>query len=132
VRLRTKRAISLRLWIFRTAHWAEIKATNRRVVLDIDNGEYKDLKPIANFVARLRESITKFLDQPIRRRLAPPSESEVDETLAQVQRVPIGRFPGFVDEKLVRLSRQQWMQGFDYRGPGSTFRRAKVIQTIYD
>lgn len=53
LRLRTKRAISLRLRKIRTAHWAEIKATNRRVVLDIDNGEYKDLKPIANFVARL-------------------------------------------------------------------------------
>ena len=39
----------------RTAHWAEIKALNRRVVLDINDGEYKDLKPVADFVARLSE-----------------------------------------------------------------------------
>jgi hypothetical protein len=42
------------------------------------------------------------------------------------------RCKAFVDEKLLRVPRQQWMEAFEYRGPGSTFRRAKVIQTIYD
>jgi hypothetical protein len=37
----------------RTAHWAEVKALNRRIVLDIEDREYKDLKPVADFVARL-------------------------------------------------------------------------------
>jgi len=116
----------------RTAHWAEIKALNRRVVLDIDNGEYKDLKPVADFVARLSESITKFLDRPIRWKPAVPSEAEADEALARVQREVFGRLHAFVDEKLLRVPRQQWMEAFEYRGPGSTFSRAKVIQTIYD
>jgi hypothetical protein len=116
----------------RTAHWAEIKALNRRVVLDIDNGEYKDLKPVADFVARLSESITKFLDRPIRWKPATPSDSEADEALAQVQREVFGRLHSFVDEKILRIPRQRWMEAFDYRGPGSTFSRAKVIQTIYD
>lgn len=42
------------------------------------------------------------------------------------------RLHKFVDEKLLRIPRQQWMEAFDYRGPGSTFSRAKVIQTIYE
>ena len=116
----------------RTAHWAEIKALNRRVVLDIDNGEYKDLKPVADFVARLSELITKFLDRPIRWKPAVPSEAEADEALARVQREVFGRLHAFVDEKILRIPRQQWMEAFEYQGPGSTFRRAKVIQTIYD
>ena len=116
----------------RTAHWAEIKALNRRVVLDIDSGEYKDLKPVADFVARLSKSITKFLNRPIRWKPATPSESEADEALAHVQREVYGRLHGFVDEKILRIPRQQWMEAFDYRGSGSTFSRAKVIQTIYD
>lgn len=116
----------------RTAHWAEIKALNRRVVLDIDNCEYKDLKPVADFVARLSESITKFLDRPIRWNPVTPSEAEADEALSRVQREVFGRLHSFVDEKLLRIPRQQWMEAFDYRGPGSTFSRAKVIQTIYD
>lgn len=116
----------------RTAHWAEIKALNRRVVLDIDNSEYKDLKPVADFVARLSESVTKFLDRPIRWKPATPSEAEADEALSRVQREVFARLHGFVDEKLLRIPRQQWMEAFDYRGPRSTFRRAKVIQTIYD
>jgi hypothetical protein len=116
----------------RTAHWAEVKALNRRVVLDINNGEYKDLKPVADFVARLSESITKFLDRPIRWKPATPSESEADEALSRVQREVFARLHKFVDEKLLRIPRQQWMEAFDYRGPGSTFSRAKVIQTIYE
>lgn len=116
----------------RTAHWAEIKALNRRVVLDINNSEYKDLKPVADFVARLSESITKFLDRPIRWKPTVPSETEADEALSQVQREVFARLHKFVDEKLLRVPRQQWMEAFDYRGPGSTFSRAKVIQTIYE
>ena len=111
----------------RTAHWAEIKALNRRVVLDINNGEYKDLKPVADFVARLSESITKFLDRPIRWKPAMTSEFEADEALSRVQREVFARLHKFVDEKLLRIPRQQWMEAFDYRGPGSTFSRAKVI-----
>lgn len=38
----------------------------------------------------------------------------------------------FVDGKLLRVPRQQWMDAFEYWGRGSTRSRAKVIQTIYD
>lgn len=116
----------------RTAHWGEIKALNRRIVLDIDNGEYKDLKPVADFVARLSESVTKYLDRPIRWQTAAPSVAESDEAISRVQREVFARLHDFVDERLLRIPRQHWMEAFDYRGRGSTFRRAKVIQTIYD
>ena len=115
----------------RTAHWAEVKALNRRVVLEIDDGEYKALKPVADFVGRLSESVTKFLDNPIRWKPRLPRDAEADEALTRVQRAVFGRLYKFVEAKLLRVPRPQWTAAFDYRGRGSTFDRARVIQTIY-
>ena len=116
----------------RTAHWAEVKALNRRVALDIEDCEYKDLKPVADFVARLSESITKFLDRPNRWEPRVPTEAEADEALARVQREVFGRLHTFVEDKLLKVPRKDWVKAFDYRGPGSTRDRKRVIQTIYD
>lgn len=116
----------------RKAHWAEVKALNRRVVLDIDEGEYKDLKPVADLVARLSEAITKFLDKPIRWEPRLPSESESDAALSQVQRAVFSRLHEFVGNKLLRVPRRDWMRAFEYRGRGSTYDRASVIRMIYE
>lgn len=116
----------------RKAHWAEVKAMNRRVVLDINEGEYKDLKPVADLVARLSESITKFLDKPIRWDPRVPSESESETALSQVQRAVFSRLHEFVDRKLLRVPRREWMRAFEYSGRGSTYDRASVIRMIYE
>jgi energy-coupling factor transporter ATP-binding protein EcfA2 len=116
----------------RTAHFNQVKALNRRVVLDMDNAEYMDLKPVADFVARLSESITKFLDRPIRWKPRVPSEPEADEALSRVQREVFDRLHEFVEEKILRIPRQQWMKAFEYRGDRSTFARARTIKTIYE
>lgn len=116
----------------RTAHWAEVKALNRRVALDIENSEYRDLKPVADFVARLSESITKFLDRPTRWEPRVPSDTEADDALSRVQREVFSRLHSFVEQRLLKVPRKEWLKAFEYRGPGSTFDRKKVIQTIYD
>lgn len=116
----------------RKAHWAEVKALNRRVVLDIDGGEYKDLKPVADLVARLSESITKFLDKPMRWVPQMPAEPEADDALARVQRAVFSRLHAFVETKIIRVPRKDWMRAFDYRGRGSTYDRASVIRMIYE
>lgn len=116
----------------RKAHWAEIKAMNRRVVLDIDEGEYKDLKPVADLVARLSESITKFLDKPIRWDPQVPTEPDADAALSQVQRAVFSHLHEFVERKLLRVPRKDWMRAFDYKGRGSTYDRASVIRMIYE
>jgi hypothetical protein len=116
----------------RTAHFNQVKALNRRVVLDMDNAEYLDLKPVADFVARLSESITKFLDRPIRWKPRAPTDTEADEALSRVQREVFDRLHKFVEEKILRVPRQQWMKAFEYRGDRSTFARARTIKTIYE
>ncbi len=116
----------------RTAHWAEVKALNRRIVLEIEGGEYKDLRPVADLVARLAESVTKFLDNPIRWKPRRPTDAEAEEALSRVQRAVFERLHKFVEAKLLRVPRADWMKAFEYRGRGSTFDRRRVIQTIYD
>lgn len=116
----------------RTAHWAEIKALNRRIVLEMDNGEYKDLTPAADLVARLSESITKFLSNPTKWKPAVPRDEEAEIALAQVQRKVSTHLHGFVETKLLEVPRPDWMRAFEYRGRGSTLDRRTVIQTIYD
>jgi GTPase Era involved in 16S rRNA processing len=115
----------------RTAHYNQIKALNRRVVLEIDNAEYRDLKPVADFVARLSESITKFLDRPIHWKPRFPTDPEADEALSRVQREVFSRLHEFVEERILRVPRQHWMEAFEYKGDRSTFARARTIKTIY-
>ncbi len=116
----------------RTAHWAEVKALNRRIVLEIEGGEYKDLKPVADLVARLAESVTRFLDNPIRWEPRLPVDTEAEEALSRVQRAVFERLHEFVESKVLRVPRADWMKAFEYRGPGSTRERGRLIQTIYD
>lgn len=116
----------------RTAHWAEVKALNRRVVQRMNDGEYKYLKPVSDLVARLKESITKFLGNPTKWKPTVPSNKEVDRALERVQEEVSSRLQAFVEEKLLQIPRRDWVKAFEYRGRGSTFNRAKVIQTIYN
>jgi hypothetical protein len=115
-----------------TRRWPHVKALNRRIVLEIDNAEYRDLRPVADFVARLSESITQFLDRPSRWKPRVPTDEEADEALSRVQREVFDQLHEFVEKRVLRVPRQQWVQAFDYRGRGSTFDRARMIQTIYE
>ena len=117
----------------RTAHWAEVKALTRRVASDMDDGEYKDLRPVPDLVARLSEEITKFLDRPIRWDPGPSTDAEAEEAaLSCVQRAVFSRLHAFVEKRLLCIPRKQWITAFEYRGRGSTRDRANKIRTIYD
>ena len=116
----------------RKAHWSEVKALNRRVVLDMDGREYKDLKPVADLVARLSESITKFLDEPLRWQPRTPTEAVADEALSRVQRAVFSQLHAFVERKLIHVPFRNWIEAFRYRGRGSTFSRANDIRMIYE
>jgi len=118
----------------RTAHWAEIKALNRRVALSIGSGEYADLKPVADFVGRLAESITIFLEKPVKWRPGPqaPNDGKAEAAIARIQRAVHTRLFEFTESKLLRMPRSQWVEAFSRGGKGSTQVRARDIRTIYD
>ena len=83
-----------------TAHWTQIKALNRRIVLNVDNCEYRHLTPVADFVLCLSESITKFLAKPSRWEREASTDQEKDEAISGVQRAVFDRLGEFVDRKI--------------------------------
>ena len=115
-----------------TAHWATVKALNRRVALDMNNGEYGDLRPAANLAGLLAESVTKYLDKPYRWEPRMPEEHEADEALARIQRAVFTKLHEFAAGRVLHTYKQQWVKAFDFRGVGSTRERAQTIQTIYE
>ena len=44
-------------------HWTRVKALNRRIAGELSD-EYDRLRPVADLVARLTESVSRFLDEP--------------------------------------------------------------------
>ena len=116
----------------RTAHWAEVKALNRRIVLETDNCEYKDLTPVPDLLARLSEAISKFLDSPDRWEPETDDEGEKEHAIARVQQVVYALLNSLVPERLLAESRTEWLGAFDFKGHGSTSKRARLIQDIYD
>ncbi|MFC1828991.1 hypothetical protein ACFL0O_05210 [Thermodesulfobacteriota bacterium] len=115
-------------------HWARIKALNRRIALKM-NIEYLWLKPIADLADRLRESISMFLDSPIRWENG--SAGFIDNTQAQkaisAVRQNVSKVVNrFSLERIVSTHIKEWMKAYEYRGPGSTFDRAREIRNIYE
>ena len=116
----------------RKAHWAEIKALNRRIVLNMDGCEYRDLKPVADLVARLSESLTKFLENPISwKPNRPEKEADIDDALSRVQRSVFNHLYGYIQSIILETPNNRWQDAFDHRGAGSTKLRAHDIQAIY-
>lgn len=117
----------------RRAHWAEIKALNRRVALRIENCEYVTggLMPAAELVGRLSEWITRYLDTPLRWEGREPSEEEAANAIARVQREVFARLSVLATRRLIDSPHPRWVGAFALRGRGSTFERARAIQTIF-
>lgn len=115
----------------RRAHWAEVKALNRRVALRIDNYEYQDLMPVTDLVSRLSEWITRYLDTPLRWEGKQPSEEEAEAALGLVQREVYKRLVPLAHQRLIEAGYGRWMRAFNLSGRGSTFDRARAVQSVY-
>jgi hypothetical protein len=117
----------------RRAHWAEIKALNRRVALRIDNYEYApaNLMPVADLVGRLSEWITRYLDTPLRWEGKQPTDEEAEAALGLVQREVYARLTPLAHQRLIETPHGRWTRAFHLSGRGSTFDRARTVQTIY-
>lgn len=115
----------------RRAHWAEVKALNRRVALRIDNYEYGNLMPVADLVGRLSEWITRYLDTPLRWEGKLPTEEEAEVALGLVQREVYKRLAPLAEQRLIEAGYSRWTRAFNLSGRGSTFDRARAVQSVY-
>jgi predicted GTPase len=118
----------------RKEHWTRVKALNRRIAGELDV-EYDTLQPVADLVARLSESISRFLDKPIGWTRAPADEQEEQNAISTVRRAVSAAIHDLATKRLIEEHLAEWRTAYDgaqFRGTGSTFRRARAIQGIYD
>ncbi|MCB1436957.1 MAG: hypothetical protein KDJ46_07280 [Rhodobiaceae bacterium] len=115
----------------RREHWTRVKALNRRIAGELDD-EYDTLRPIADLVARLSESISRFLDSPTRWTREPEDESEAEAAIATVRRAVFNDLHDFVAGRMIGAHLPNWREAYELRGRGSTFDRAREIRGIYE
>lgn len=122
----------IRISDFPKEHWARVKALSRRLALGWDNNEYGDLRPVADLVARLQESISRWLDSPTQWNRKPDDEREQTAALDPIRNAVFAALHQLVEERIAELHRADWTTAFDYVGSGSSYKRADEIQSIYN
>lgn len=115
-------------------HWTRIKALNRRIAGELDV-EYDTLRPVADLVARFSVAISRYLDTPIHWTRKPLNEEEEQAAIAEIRRSTSSVLHSLAVERLVGQHLEDWRTAYDtpaFRGPGSTFKRARAIEQIYE
>ena len=115
----------------RKEHWTRVKALNRRIAGEL-NDEYDTLRPVADLVARLNESVSRFLGIPIEWTREPEGVQERQAAIARIQRVVSSEMHELALRRIIDQHLAEWRTAYDFRGRGSTFDRAHAIRGIYD
>ncbi|MGX1199413.1 hypothetical protein ACSSVQ_003397 [Parvibaculum sp. MBR-TMA-1.3b-4.2] len=112
-------------------HWTRVKALNRRIAGELDD-EYDNLRPVADLVARMTESVSRFLDEPIDWTREPTDDQQRQASIARIRRAVSAAMHELALRRVVEQHLTEWREAYDLRGTGSTFRRARTIRGIYD
>jgi hypothetical protein len=110
-------------------HWATVKALNRRIV-SFQVKEYGDLRPVAELLERLSESIGRFLDKP--RWHGPTDPGQRQAAIDKVRQRVFAALRGFVEDRLLNAPLPEWVRAYDLSGRYSTFRRSETIKEIVE
>jgi len=116
---------------FPKEHWTRIKALARRLALGWNNNEYDNLRPVADLVARLQENISRWLDSPSGWNRPPNDAAEQTAALDPIRNAVFATLHMLAEERVAELHRADWTTAFDYVGPGSSYKRADEIRSIY-
>jgi len=112
------------------AHWATVKALNRRIVLGLDS--YGSLQPVADVIRELQTQVSRFLDNPARWTREPANEDEIQEALASVRQAVFSTLHDVARHRIIDDEQPRWHRAYDLRGVGSTFERAGQIKSIFE
>ena len=117
----------------RKEHWTRVKALCRRIANRWDNDEYDGLRPVADLLRQLQESISKLLDNPSGWRTREPvNEHERQVAIDEIRRRVSTRIHELSIRRLITTHPTEWRSAFGYRGTGSSLVRAKEMSGIYE
>ncbi|MEH1814032.1 MAG: hypothetical protein V7K26_15565 [Nostoc sp.] len=112
-------------------HWTRVRALNRRISEETDV-EYDTLKPVADLLTRLNESISKFLDNPSKWTMNNKSEEEAEQAVNNIRQKVFAELHSFTTNRLLKEPLALWITAYKHSGKGSTLLRARDIKVIYD
>ena len=94
--------------------------------------EYDSLRPVADFVGRITEEISNFLDHPVRWTRTPKDDNEAQDAIAPIRQAVFRELHWLAAERLVIEHLDDWRRVNDYKGKGSATKRAVDIRGIYE
>ncbi len=112
-------------------HWGRVKALCRRIA-NLWSNEYNDLRPVADLVRQLQNSISLWLDSPAGWTRHPESEVESQAAINEIRRKVYARIHKLAEERLVGSHIRGWRTAFAFSGKGSSYERAKEMARIYE
>ncbi len=114
------------------AHWATVKALNRRIVNRWRKNEFGELRPVANLIEELQNSISGWLDNPTGWNRTPKDSKEAQIVIDAIRQRVYEDIHTFAEKRLIISHSCDWRTAFRFSGTGSTFQRARVMDRIYD
>jgi hypothetical protein len=112
-------------------HWATIKALTRRLGV-FGRDEYYDLKPVADFRARLLEQVRPFLEQPLHWTPSPGNEDMRTQAIDAIAREVSKAVEDLARDRVLVRCATDWLTAYSHRGYGSTRVRSREVEVIYD
>jgi len=112
-------------------HWTRIKALTRRFAQQSDV-EYDTLRPVADLLKRLEESILVFLEKPLGWSRRPSDEDEAEAVLSAIRQQVSAAMRELSHTRIAAQHLAEWVDAYHQRGKGSTNDRSRQIMNIYD
>ncbi|MDE2938076.1 MAG: hypothetical protein OXR67_04050 [Chloroflexota bacterium] len=112
-------------------HWTRVKALCRRIA-NLGSNEYDTLKPVANLLSQLQESISLWLNDPAGWTRHPADDDEGRAAINQIRQEVSAGIRVLAERRLIRSHPGDWQAAYGFRGAGSSFKRADQMAHIYE
>lgn len=112
-------------------HHTRVKALNRRISNELDV-EYDTLRPVADLVGRISEEVSNFLDHPIAWTRRPTNDDEAQQAIAPIRQAVFNSLHDLALHRITDEHLSDWRRAMEYKGKGSSIRRALDIRGIYE
>ena len=112
-------------------HWTRIKALCRRIA-NLGKNEYDILRPVADLIKELQESVSHWLNEPTGWTRAPADDDEGRAAIDQIRQEVLGGIRALAERRLIQSHPGDWQVAYGFRGAGSSFQRADRMAHIYE
>ncbi|MGY5120541.1 hypothetical protein ACWC2H_32620 [Streptomyces sp. 900105755] len=109
-------------------HWTRIKALSRRLG-DWGWDEYDTLKPVADLRNELQIQVLLLLERPLRWEGGSPKDDERERVIQEIVRAVTSKLHELTEQRIKTEVQNAWLDAFRQQGTGSTFVRAKIIDS---